>query len=156
MGSDGDLLRAARERMRLTQEELASKVGVSRATVGSWEKGTPPRSSLGLIRDVLGLDEHLKPIGTGESANFSAMNNTELVARMNMLISQLNAMSVEVARRLHDSNFDTVDQDVANKAGYSPRLIDGRYVMNVEDIELDPIPEQAQGPEGPDAAGRGH
>jgi len=156
MGSDGDLLRAARERMRLTQEELASKVGVSRATVGSWEKGIPPRSSLGMIREVLGLDEHLRPVGSSGSADFSAMSNGELVARMNTLVAQLNAMSVEVAKRLTDADFDTVDPGIAAKAGYSQRLIDGRYVMDVEDIELDPVAEQAETPEGPAAAGRGH
>jgi transcriptional regulator with XRE-family HTH domain len=144
MGSDGDLLRAARERMRLTQAELASKVGVSRATVGSWESGTPPRSSLGLIREVLGLDEHLRPTGSGESANFSAMSNGELVARFNTLVAQLNAVSVEVAKRLLDADFDTVDPTVSRKAGYSEQLIDGRYVANVEDIELDPPAEAAE------------
>lgn len=151
MGSDGDLLRAARERLRLTQEELASKVGVSRATVGSWEKGTPPRSSLGLIREVLGLDEHLQPVGTGDSTNFSSMTNSKLMARMNMLTAQLNAMSIEIARRLQDGDFDTVDHEVANKAGYSQQLIDGRYVMNVEDIELDP-PDDGTGERGGSSA----
>lgn len=151
MGSDGDLLRAARERLRLTQEELASKVGVSRATVGSWEKGTLPRSSLGLIREVLGLDEHLRPAGSGDSVNFNAMTNGELVARMNTLMAQLNAMSIEIARRLQDADVDTVDHEVANKAGYSQRPIDGRYVMNVEDIELDP-PDDAAGEQGGSSA----
>jgi len=148
MGSDGDLLRAARERLRLTQGELASKVGVSRATVGSWEKGTPPRSSLGLIREVLGLDEHLQPAGSGETMNFAAMTNGELVARMNTLVAQLNVMSVEVARRLKDGDFDTVDQAAASKAGYSQRLINGRFIMDVEDIELDPPDDEAGSAEG--------
>jgi len=139
MGSDGDLLRAARERMRLTQAQLASKVGVSRVTVGTWEKGTPPRSSLGLIREVLGLDEHLQPVGSETTTmDFATMSNGELVARMNTLVAQLNVMSVEVARRLKDAAFDTVDPAAASKAGYSQRQIDGRFVMDVEDIELDP------------------
>jgi len=80
--------------------------------------------------------------------NFAAMTNGELVARMNTLVAQLNVMSVEVARRLKDGDFDTVDQAAASKAGYSQRLINGRFIMDVEDIELDPPDDEAGSAEG--------
>jgi transcriptional regulator with XRE-family HTH domain len=53
----GDLIRAARERRGLTQQELAHEVGVARETVGNWETGvSTPRNKMGRLREVLGDD----------------------------------------------------------------------------------------------------
>lgn len=53
----GDRIRAARERMGLTQAELGERVGAARETVGNWELGiTSPRNKLGKLREVLGAE----------------------------------------------------------------------------------------------------
>lgn len=54
-GSD---IKAARERKRMTQKELADELGVSMRTVGSWERGeSVPRNRYGAIVDLLDLEE---------------------------------------------------------------------------------------------------
>jgi SOS-response transcriptional repressor LexA len=53
-----DLIRTARLRLRLSQEELANRVGVSRQAVQQWEKagGTGPNRKIRLrVAEVLGL-----------------------------------------------------------------------------------------------------
>lgn len=60
----GDRIRAARERLGLTQAELGEAVDVARETVGNWETGvTSPRNKLGKLRAVLGeeLDGNVRP-----------------------------------------------------------------------------------------------
>lgn len=49
------IIRKARQRKRMTQEELAAKVGVRRETVTSWEGGTYPQRYAGAIEEVLGV-----------------------------------------------------------------------------------------------------
>lgn len=50
-------IRAARERMGLTQEQLAQQVGVHPRTIGNWERGqTVPKNRLARLRRVLGED----------------------------------------------------------------------------------------------------
>ena len=50
------LIRAARERARLSQADVAAAVGVSVRTVGNWERGdSVPRNRLGALEDVLGV-----------------------------------------------------------------------------------------------------
>jgi DNA-binding XRE family transcriptional regulator len=139
MGTDGDLLKAARERAGLTQEELADLVGAHRASVGNWEKGTPPRNRLGKIREVLGLDEHLKPAGSVDTSDFPSMDNRELVARMNVLVAQMNQLAAEVALRLQQEEFDTDSHRSATHRNHPGQPVEGgRHEMNVSDIELDP------------------
>lgn len=57
MNITGDEIKEARERRRMTQQELADELGVSLRTVGSWERGeSVPRSRLGAIREVLRME----------------------------------------------------------------------------------------------------
>jgi DNA-binding transcriptional regulator YiaG len=59
-------IRAGRERMGMTQQELAEHVGVSLRTVGNWERGeSVPRSRLAVLADVLEIDDP-----RGESREF--------------------------------------------------------------------------------------
>lgn len=52
--SFGSRLRAARERAKLTQPQLAALVGVSGRTIGNWERDeADPRNSLTRLQDVL-------------------------------------------------------------------------------------------------------
>ena len=52
----GVRIRRARERARLSQEELAALVGASKRAVGDWENDRrKPRNRLGALEDVLGV-----------------------------------------------------------------------------------------------------
>lgn len=47
----GDQLRGARERRRMTQQQLADVIGVDRKTVDNWENGrTSPRNRMGALK----------------------------------------------------------------------------------------------------------
>jgi transcriptional regulator with XRE-family HTH domain len=50
-----DRIRQARERLGLTQQDVAAAVGVSLRTFGNWERGeTVPQRRLAKLEDVLG------------------------------------------------------------------------------------------------------
>ena len=60
----GTRIRRARERARLSQEELAKLAGASVRAVGDWENDRrKPRNRLGVLEDVLGvsLDDEPEP-----------------------------------------------------------------------------------------------
>jgi transcriptional regulator with XRE-family HTH domain len=96
----GPRIRQARERLKLTQAQLAEKLGVSRASVNSWENDiTHPRSTV-LIRDVLNIDQSFLP---NERPRIADMSNAELSAHLNTLIAQINETTVEIARRLQEN-----------------------------------------------------
>jgi transcriptional regulator with XRE-family HTH domain len=60
----GEQIRAARERLRMTQQELAEELGVSLRTVSNWERGeSVPRNRAGAIVDVLGIQEEVPEFG---------------------------------------------------------------------------------------------
>jgi DNA-binding transcriptional regulator YiaG len=55
-------IKAGRERMRMTQQQLADAVSVSLRTVSSWERGqSVPRNRAALLADVLELDRGRSP-----------------------------------------------------------------------------------------------
>lgn len=52
----GSAIKRARERLRLSQKELAARIGVNVKTVDNWENGrTSPKSSLGALEEALGV-----------------------------------------------------------------------------------------------------
>ncbi|WP_242892657.1 helix-turn-helix domain-containing protein [Actinomadura litoris] len=52
----GTRIKRARERKRMTQEDLASQLGVHRRTVDNWENGrSAPKNRLGALEEVLGI-----------------------------------------------------------------------------------------------------
>lgn len=52
----GTRIRKRRQELRLTQEELASRVGVHPSSVGNWEKGKHfPQRYQGAVEAVLGI-----------------------------------------------------------------------------------------------------
>lgn len=50
----GDEVRQARERRGWTQEQLASRLGVTQRSVGNWERGDVPAGKEARLREVLG------------------------------------------------------------------------------------------------------
>jgi transcriptional regulator with XRE-family HTH domain len=60
----GTRIRRARERKRLSQEELAAKVGASERAVNDWENDRRrPRNRLGALEEVLGVSLTGNPAG---------------------------------------------------------------------------------------------
>lgn len=59
METVGERIRAAREHRKLTQEQLAAKVGVTRVAVSEWERNltTPRVAKARLLARILGLPE---------------------------------------------------------------------------------------------------
>lgn len=58
----GDELREARERLGLSQPEVARRVGVTQDTVSNWERDKhQPKSRLAKVRQVLHLDTAATP-----------------------------------------------------------------------------------------------
>src|SRR6476660_8793020 len=53
----GDHIRHARRQLRLSQQDLATRVGVTRSTIIQWESGAaePSSKKLGLVAHVVGL-----------------------------------------------------------------------------------------------------
>jgi transcriptional regulator with XRE-family HTH domain len=81
--SSGADFRRARERRRLSQEQLAALLGVSSKSVGRWERGEAiPKSALGAIEQVLGLGEQ-----TGEPS-LSQATDVELLAEIALRLSR--------------------------------------------------------------------
>lgn len=69
-----------RKAMGMTQEELASRMGVSRQSVAKWETGlsSPDIDRLALLRDVLqtSLDELIAPAGRELIPELSLLRKT--------------------------------------------------------------------------------
>jgi transcriptional regulator with XRE-family HTH domain len=66
MSISGEQIRAARERARLQQGELAEMLGVSMRTIGNWERGqTVPRNRMAALEEALA--EHLEPRKTNHA-----------------------------------------------------------------------------------------
>lgn len=67
---DGNVIREARERAGMTQQQLADQVGVSLRTVGNWERGkSSPRNREGRLRQLLGQHlSHVEDLASGATS----------------------------------------------------------------------------------------
>ena len=74
----GRFIAERRKSMRLTQEELAGKVGVSKSAIAKWETdgGLPDRDNLKKLAEAISLsvDELHKIIGSSGKAAGAALN----------------------------------------------------------------------------------
>ncbi|MFC5996898.1 helix-turn-helix transcriptional regulator [Pseudonocardia hispaniensis] len=53
----GEEIRRARERLQMTQPQLAAKIGVSETTISNWERNlSTPKNRMGRLREVLQMD----------------------------------------------------------------------------------------------------
>jgi len=69
MDITAEQIKSARERRRMTQQELADEVGVSLRTVGSWERGeSVPRNRMGAVAEALGLEDEVQGRDYGQEA----------------------------------------------------------------------------------------
>src|ERR1700756_3491826 len=100
MGVMGDRLRDARERKGYTQDDLADLLGRHRASISNWERGTPPRNTLGKLRKVLDLDEQLRPLDAPKVTRPRDMSVPDLIAEFNAVVNRLNELTAEMTRRL--------------------------------------------------------
>lgn len=75
----GDEIRAARDRAKISQEELGRQVGVSMRTIGNWERGTTvPRARRHALNSA--LREHLD--GDTDEPALRAASDVELLAEI--------------------------------------------------------------------------
>lgn len=82
----GKDIRKARERRRLSQEELAALLQVSSKSIGRWERGeTIPKSALGALEQVLALGDH------PDEPSLSEASNAELLAEVALRMEQRKA-----------------------------------------------------------------
>lgn len=126
----GDEIRTARQRAGLTQQELASKIGVSMRTIGNWERGeTVTQRHAARIADVLG--GHLTSAPKSTIEDFSDA-----------------ALLAEIARRF-DRTRSTRDRDTDREAvedrpvphGATTRTSDPRLTLLSDDApELRGLP----------------
>jgi transcriptional regulator with XRE-family HTH domain len=67
----GDVLKSAREKAGLTQLELSSMVGVSRAYYADIERGryNPSLKVLTRLADILGIDLNFLKLNDGNTSN---------------------------------------------------------------------------------------
>lgn len=94
----GDEIRAARERARMSQQELADKLEVSLRTVGNWERGeTVPRNRLAAINELLGIGAGPEQLTYDDVKTLgSRLNNIE--RQINQIWERLERTQAESGR----------------------------------------------------------
>lgn len=112
----GDRIRRARERLRMSQQELADRLRVSRGAVNSWERNrTYPQSSIGALEDILGIR-----LTDGEGPDPDPVNpEPELsVEELAEQMAQLTEQMTRLARRYREQqNKGEADGSYRRRAG---------------------------------------
>lgn len=111
----GTQIRDARSLARLSQQDLASAVGVARQAVSQWERGeqTPTDANLGALRQVLGAS-----FGSTTDAMFATLQrlhgrSEELAALSRYLVMRQDELSDELARATNPYQEGDADQPEA-------------------------------------------
>lgn len=149
----GDKIKALRTRARLTQQELADRVGVSRTAISQWEGGAylPERENLISLGEALGVStayligetDNPERAEIGYTSETSFINNaqgavryqTEAAQDLDRLIRELASKNPDLIIRLR-STAQSLDElsDDAKQA-----IADGlKYVLGL--AELDELP----------------
>lgn len=111
----GYQLRSQRNALRLTQMELASKLGVSQRTIVSWERSEVPLSKVLRVHTMLFQD------GTPENVTLSDFSTEELLSEM--LRRESFRADQEQARRIAQ-DYRVLVTRPANGQGYEARVLD--------------------------------
>ncbi len=115
-----------RKKYNLSQEELASRIGVSRQAVSKWERAeaSPDTDNLILLADIYGvsLDELLK----GENQNIE-QDNTEASESTDSTDTNVNNESNEIPQPDNNTEYEKVDH-VSFKNGIHVDSKDGDHV----------------------------
>ena len=85
----GIRIKRARERMGLTQKELAGFVGRDRKTIDNWENGrTSPRSSIGALEAVLGVSLDGNDPGEPDAGEVELRESLMAIARGGLMTAE--------------------------------------------------------------------
>lgn len=124
MSDVGDRIRSARESLNLSQEDLAERVGVSKRTVGNWERGaSDPRHALGKIERELGITLRGRNNAMAAQLLLAEANPTQLIA-------QLADWFARYENRIRDLE----DQLEALRGNV---VLPGRFAARNRDVEAD-------------------
>lgn len=158
MNITGEQIRTQRERLQMTQQELADHVGVSMRTIGNWERGeTVPRNRIGALAELLGLEVGGREFG-----------RDALKRRLGELARQRREFDLEVSREafaaatgiqstktIRDFEYgETVPQDVTKEKfekglGWKRGAIDDVLRMvntKASEITMDMVDEPRRAP----------
>jgi transcriptional regulator with XRE-family HTH domain len=102
----GERLKLAREKAKLTQAQLAKKLGVSQGAVGQWEidLNLPATERLGVLADLLHvsldwlLGADARPLGS-EAASATTLDDIQLLAEARRLGVKLPLVVAEARQR---------------------------------------------------------
>ena len=101
MGTLGDRLRESREKKKLSQQELADKVGVSQQAIGKIESGvTQNPRNLKVIAEVLGVAQHWLQFGevdsNGQKTEY-VIKEWEETSRDSKIFTEIPILDIELS-----------------------------------------------------------
>lgn len=88
----GTRIRRARERLRMSQRQLAARIGVSVRAVGDWENDrSVPRNSLGALEELMGSLDGIADGDSPEALAEAVRNARSLTERQKRTLLRLLA-----------------------------------------------------------------
>ena len=149
MSITAEQIRAARERLEMTQQDLADELGVSLRTVGNWERGdTVPRNRMAPLADVLrlavlpefGEEALLRRLGSLAKRRREELGLTARAFAIEANISDKTIREFEFGRQLP---IGTTRAKIEKALGWRPGIIEdtirqvGRKASNIQMEDLD-------------------
>jgi|APSaa5957512622_1039677.scaffolds.fasta_scaffold29204_1 fructose-1,6-bisphosphatase/inositol monophosphatase family enzyme/transcriptional regulator with XRE-family HTH domain len=97
----GHMILAHRRKKELTQQGLAEQIGISRASIASWETGRskPSDEQLGLLADKLEMETNLLKPPTFEISE-------EIERVKNVCLNELGSVTSDLSNKLLEATFD--------------------------------------------------
>lgn len=116
-----DLIKAGRERLKMTEQRFADACGVSRSAIQQWENGNtaPKRAHQQRVADLIGIT--VGELMSGQSEKYPQPGTTKLSAHQN--ITPYPASLLDEARRL----MEALNQDGQREALNYMRFLSQRY-----------------------------